>query len=78
MIAVIVLTVVYLCQLAGSKSNPEVVKPQTTDTRPLPVVTSPTRSLSEEKIAILKQLKSDGTITDAEYKKRALEILDLK
>lgn len=75
MVAVIILTVFYLIMAVMNKVKFE--RPMMVSAI-MPTAVSTACAIVESKIAVLKQLKKEGTITDAEYKKRVLEVIDAK
>jgi len=72
MIAVTTLLTIYLIQVIRGNAKQDETTIATTDSP----ANQPTTCGLESKLNILKQLKDEGTITQAEYKKRALEIID--
>jgi len=73
MAGVLILTAVYLAMLVSNKiqfENTTVAKPAQ--------ATAGIACAVDARIAMLKRLKDEGTLTDAEYKKRVLEIIDSK
>lgn len=73
MMGIIVLITVYLIMLLRNKGQLE-NSAGVSATVSAAVVSGGCRL--DTKVTILKQLKDEGTITDAEYKKRVLEIID--
>lgn len=80
MSGVIILTAFYLVMVFLGKVNfASSTVTITADSAATTVTAAQTAcTLLDAKINALKQLKADGTITDAEYKKRVLEAIDAK